>query len=496
MKARWLTTFLGMMAAALAQADDSLPAQLTLYKGDVRVLETPGIERLAVGNVELVSATLLKNQEMVLTAETEGETTVQAWFTDGHREQMDVVVVKANGYRQVGELRALLSDIPGLKIRTVGRQVVMEGRLHSQDLSRVKDAVKFYDNVLVLAEEQTGAATKSDSGLMLEEVRAMLGQIPGISIKPVGRQIVVDGDLNEIDMERIKMLQERYPDLLVLAQPMSEFVAPMIYFDVRITEFAKDDVEELGVNWSTSINGPSFVFSSDKRSNPYFRGQFPSDSGTFDDLNDAVGNTGTNGYWGIATEITSRINLLEANGSALTLASPRLSARSGGNAELTVGGEVPVVTSSVNGPSVEYKEFGIILNIKPQIYGKDRIAAQVMAEISQLDKSNQVGDYPAFKTRRTDNEVQLRVGETLVLSGLVNRDNQATYEGIKWLKDIPILGAFFRNKSFKGSQSEMVIFITPELMRGPGTTVNQRELDRAERLLEDFSKSTQAGLLD
>jgi pilus assembly protein CpaC len=495
MKARLLVLLMGMGTLTQAAAE-SLPAQLTLYSGDVRVLEAPGIERLAVGNVEMISATLLKNQEMVLTAEGEGETTVQAWFTDGHREQMGVVVVKANGYRQIGELRALLSDVPGLKIRTVGRQVVLEGRLHSQDLQRVKDAVKFYDNVLVLAEEQNGAAIKSDSGLMLEEVRAMLGQIPGISIKTVGRQIVVDGDLNQIDMDRIKLLQERYPDMLVLAQPMSQFVAPMIYFDVRITEFAKDDVEELGVNWSTSINGPSFAFSSDQRTNPYFRGQFPSDSGTFDDLNDAVGNTGTNGYWGIATEITSRINFLEKNGSALTLASPRLSARSGGVAELTVGGEVPVVTSSINGPSVEYKEFGIILNISPQIYGSDRVAAKVMAEISQLDKANQVGDYPAFKTRRTDNEVQLKIGETLVLSGLVNKDTQQTYEGVKWLQDIPVLGPFFRNKSFKGGQTELVIFITPELMTGTTATANQHELDRAERMLGDFEKTVKKGLLD
>lgn len=494
MKARLLVLFWGMWTLLPALAED-LPAQLTLYSGDVRVLEAAGIERLAVGNVEVISATLLKNQEMVLTAENEGETTVQVWFADGHREQMGVVVVKANGYRQIGELRALLADIPGLKIRTVGRQVVMDGQLHSRDLQRVKDAVKFYDNVLVLAEEQTGAATKSDSGLMLEEVRAMLGQIPGISIKPVGRQIVVDGDLNEIDMERIKLLQERYPDLLVLAQPMSDFVAPMIYFDVRITEFSKDDVEELGINWSTSINGPTLAHSADGITNDYFRGQFPSAAGTFDDLNDAIGNTGTNTYFGIATEITSRINLLEKNGSALTLASPRLSARSGGNAELTVGGEVPVVTSSINGPSVEYKEFGIILNIAPQIYGNDRIAAKVMAEISQLDKANQVGDYPAFKTRRTDNEVQLKVGETLVLSGLVNQDSQQSYEGVAWLKDLPVLGALFRSKSFKGGKTELVIFITPELMTA-GRGANQREVERANRMRDDFGKTVKNGLLD
>ncbi len=493
---RFALALLTSLLATCALAEDRLPAMLTLYHGDVRVLEAPGIERLAVGNVDLLSATLLKNQEMVLTAEAAGETTVQVWFDDGRREQISVVVVKANGYRQINDLRAMLQGIPGLRIRTVGRQVVLEGQLHSQDYARVKEAADAFDNVLLLAEAQTGAAMKSDSGLMMSEVQAMLGQIPGISIKEVGRQIVVDGNLNSIDMERIKLLQQRYPDLLVLAQEQSQFVAPMIYFDVRISEFAKDDVEELGINWSTSINGPSFVFSSDQRGNNYFRGQFPSDSGTFDTLNAAVGNVGTHGYWGIATEITSRINFLEKTGAALTLASPRLSARSGGKAELTVGGEVPVVTSSINGPSVEYKEFGIILNIEPQIYGNERIAAKVMAEISQLDKANQVGEYPAFKTRRTDNEVQLKVGETLVLSGLVTRDNQTTYEGVKWLQDIPVLGAFFRNKSFKGNRTELVIFITPELMVGPGTTANTRELERAEGFLQDFDKALKHRLLE
>lgn len=478
-KAQWLTLLLVMSGAAQGvAADDSLPTQLTLYKGDVRVLEAPGIERLAVGNTEILSTTLLKNQEMVLVAEAEGETTVQVWFEDGHREQIGVVVVKANGYRQVGELRQLLADIPGLRIRTVGRQVVMEGRLYSTDLERVKDAVKFYDNVLVLAEEQTGAATKADSGLMLTEVQAMLGQIPGISIKPVGRQIVVDGDLNVIDIERINLLSARYPELLILAQPMSQFVAPMIYFDVRITEFTKDDVEELGVSWSDSISGPTAGFAVSGGSS---RVGVPGD---------------TSGFWGIATNITSTINLLERNGSALTLASPRLSARSGGMAELTVGGQTPVITSSINGSSVEYKDFGIMLSIAPQIYGKDRIAAKVSAEVSQLDKANQVGDYPAFKTRRTDNEVQLRVGETLVLSGLVSREDQSTYEGIPWFMNLPFLGPVFRNKSLKAGQTELVIFITPQLLTDGTSNVNQRELERAERMQERFGEALKTGLLE
>ncbi len=478
-----------MLSLSLTVQANSLPPALVLYQGDVRVLEAQSVERVAVGNVELISATLLKNEEVVLTAQKDGETTVHFWFEDGTRHQMSVVVAKANGYRQLPELRAMLGGIPGLRLRTVGRQVVIDGRLSPEYLAQVKEAVKFYDNVVVLAEEQSGAATKADSVQVLEEVKTMLGHIPGIRIQAVGRQIVIDGSLDEFDMKRIELVQKRYEDILVLAQPASEYDSPMIYFDVRITEFAKDDVEELGVNWSTSINGPTLAFNADGASNNVYRGQFPSAGGTFDRLNATVGGVSPHAYWGVASELTSRINLLEKNGSALTLASPRLSARSGGKAELTVGGEVPVVTSSISGPSVDYKDFGILLNIEPKLYGKDQVATKVKAEISQLDKANQVGEYPAFKTRRTENDVQLRIGETLVLSGLVTEDSQTSTEGIVWLKNLPFIGSLFRNKSYKGNRTELVIFITPRLLTDAPDSPNAKEAEREERMMQRYQEN-------
>jgi type II secretory pathway component GspD/PulD (secretin) len=180
--------------------------------------------------------------------------------------------------------------------------------------------------------------------------------------------------------------------------------------------------------------------------------------------------------------------LLEKNGSALTLASPRLSARSGGKAELTVGGQVPVVTSSMNGPSVEYKDYGVLLNIAPQLYGSEMVSTHVKAEISQVDKANQVQGYPAFKTRRTENEVQLKVGETLVLSGLVSEDSQATVEGIAFLKDLPWIGGLFRNKSAQGKRTELVIFITPRLMTGQDSPTADAQKQQDE-MIQKYQKS-------
>ena len=83
---------------ALQVQADEIPASMVLYDGDVHVILAPGVERVAVGNVEIISATMLKNEEVVITAETPGETTVQLWFADDQRQEVSVVVAKANGY--------------------------------------------------------------------------------------------------------------------------------------------------------------------------------------------------------------------------------------------------------------------------------------------------------------------------------------------------------------------------------------------------------------
>jgi pilus assembly protein CpaC len=357
----------------------------------------------------------------------------------------------------------------------------------------------------------------------LSEVRQLLKNVAGIDIRAVGRRVVVDGDLHSRDLERVTMVKQRYPNMLVLAQSISDFTQKMIYFDVKVMEFNKDDVEELGINWQTSIEGPGLRHTGTYNSNAYFRG---SDANGTDPLAGVVGLDVAPGiaalalqnnpltYWGLATEISSRINFLEKTGSALTLASPRLSTRSGGKAKLTVGGQVPVVTTTINGPSVEYKDFGILLEIEPELDPYGNLIAKVSTEVSQLDKANQVEGYPAFRTRHTDNDVAMRAGETLVLSGLITRDEQASYDKVKFLGDIPILGKLFQSKSFKGGETELVVFITPTVLEDLNVGKNREELERGDlmmqrhndkildesarkdRIIEEFAQRLNNGLME
>lgn len=411
------------MTASAAAHNKILPSEVTLYEGESKVIDAPGAVRMSVGNTSLISSTLLKTGEIVLTADGTGQTNIQIWFTDGHRENLPVLVVTSNGWRDAIEIKSLLGDIKGIKIRTVGRRVVADGYLTARDLARVNT------------------------------------------------------------------VKERYPDMLILAREITPYEQKMIYFDVRITEFDRDNTENLGINWSKSFAGPSLSFAENWRQYGNVTPDFSNNSnvGAFDAWDSTIAGAGV--HWGIATEITSMIDLLEQKGSAIVLSEPRLSARSGGTADLTVGGEVPVVTSSVSGSSVEYKDYGIILGISPSLDLYDNITARVSVSISQLDLANAVSGQPAFKKRSTENDVKLKPGETLVLSGLITRDEQVTSNNVKWLADIPILGALFRSKSFVSGVTEMVIFITPHVIDDPASGVNVREIQRAERLVRDFEKA-------
>lgn len=427
--AQWICYCLLLLMAAAAHAGrDRLPALLTLYEGQSRVLTAVSVERVAVGRSEILGTAILQTDELVLTAEKIGKTSMNVWFSDGRFETISIEVVSSLNQRE------------------------------------------------------------------LHEIRELIGDIPGISIRAVGHRIFVEGDLEARDLARVERLKELYPTMMVLAQERSAFTRSMIYFNVQITEFNISDLEDLGIDWSTSIEGPNLRLTKAWNHNELFRGSSATDplAGNFG----KVQGTGL-AYWGIATEITSRINYLVSTGAALSLASPRLSARSGGDAQFVAGGEVPVVTSSITGQTVNYKQFGILLSLQPEVDPYGNIIARVSTEVSSVDRSTQVGEFPGFKTRRTEADVGMQEGETLVLAGLINRDFSEASDGVKWLRDIPVLGELFQSKSFQAGRTELVVFVTPEVVDlGKRDNINQKELNRAESLIDRFEERTELRIID
>ncbi len=233
----------------------------------------------------------------------------------------------------------------------------------------------------------------------------------------------------------------------------------MVRMKVRMVEFRKSALSELGVDWSSSIDGPTFATAGDLIGNDLYR---PS-SGSIANLPNSVKPFST--YFGIASNITSRINLLTSSGDAITLAEPVLSCANGGEAKFLAGGEIPYPTTDSNGNSrVEFKEYGVRLAIAPQIDASGNVSAAIETEISQVDPAVSVQGAPGLLTRKAETLVNVRSGQTIVISGLLSNENGMDESGISGLSNLPILGALFKSKRFRNAVSELVIFVTPEVI--------------------------------
>ncbi|MCZ6804952.1 MAG: type II and III secretion system protein [Proteobacteria bacterium] len=165
------------------------------------------------------------------------------------------------------------------------------------------------------------------------------------------------------------------------------------------------------------------------------------------------------------------------------LAEPRLAARSGGEATFLAGGEFPIESSSINGTTIEFKEFGIGLTVKPTVDRNNNVHAYVETELSAIDNSVAVNGVPGLISRKTTADVILDSGETLVMSGLINQQSSKDITGLKFLSDIPILGELFKSRTFRDQKSELVIFVTPQVFDA-NSDVNKRAIEYGRQGIE------------
>jgi pilus assembly protein CpaC len=172
------------------------------------------------------------------------------------------------------------------------------------------------------------------------------------------------------------------------------------------------------------------------------------------------------------------MDILEEEGLSKILAEPTLVARSGETASFLVGGEVPipvVQSGSVSGAiSIEYHEFGVGLSFTPTVLGPNRIHIAVNPEVSRADftfgTTVENTTVPGFATRRASTSVELADGQSFMIAGLLNEEVRELAGKYPLLGSVPILGSLFRSTQFIKEETELVIIITPTLVKplGPG----------------------------
>lgn len=156
---------------------------------------------------------------------------------------------------------------------------------------------------------------------------------------------------------------------------------------------------------------------------------------------------------------------LESEGLATVLAQPSLTTLSGKAASFLAGGEFPFASTDANGnPVTVFKAFGVSLNFTPVLLDQNRISLHVSPEVSSPGNAGVTG-IPGINTRRAETTVELGDGESLVLAGLLQRDTTENLSKVPGFGDIPILGALFRSEDFTDRQTELLIIVTPYIVR-------------------------------
>jgi pilus assembly protein CpaC len=271
---------------------------------------------------------------------------------------------------------------------------------------------------------------------------------------------------------------------------------------VSVAEVQRSILKQFGVNVGALVNSGNFTTAilSDNNLplNAAALGSLPvaglATSGALNLFNSAVtgaqfpnagigagfGNSGVASAWSSGNQaVNGALRALERDGLLRTLAEPNLTAVSGEPAKFLAGGEYPVpVVDSLGQVSVVYKEYGIGLAFTPVVLSEGRISLKIETEVSELTQEGAVVlsgiQIPALKKRQANSTVELPSGGSIAIAGLLSEDTRQNIDGFPGLKDVPILGTLFRSRDYLKQETELVVIVTPYMVR----PVSRQELAR------------------
>jgi pilus assembly protein CpaC len=397
--------------------------ELKMYMGVNHTIAVSNPTRIAIGNPAVADVAQVSKKEMTIVPKAVGSTTLVYW--DNFGEQSYVVKVYSEDMQEVK--RRIDSAIERLKLKGI------------QTKSEDEEA-----KVFILGKFKT----QSDK----DKLMLAMGPLKDKTVDLAS--VKEDETVVEIDVQVLE-LQKGSSSSLGFSWPGS----------INITEIAAPGIASSAASWVGGATGGEIV-------------------------NTAGGGT----TWGrlfkmgsVARDAYSlKLDALIQEGKARVLSRPRLSCQSGKEAKLLVGGEVPILSSSVTGGgtqgttatpgSVEYKEYGIKLNIKPRVDPSDRIHLNVEVEVSEVGTAVTTSyalAYPIVK-RTASTELFVDNGQTMAIGGLIKQKTEEELRKFPWLADVPVLGMFFRqrtnttgdNQTTRGD-SELFITLTPRIVSKP-----------------------------
>ncbi|HEY3091810.1 MAG TPA: type II and III secretion system protein family protein [Vicinamibacterales bacterium] len=414
--------------ALSAKADASTPMALRILAGRSAIVDTGSpITRVSLTSADIADALVTSSSQLLVHGKTPGTISMFVWSRAGGVQRYEISVQRdvARASEQIHNLFPKES----IAVESNGRNIVLAGTVPTKEIA---------DRAVDVA---AGFVDKKDEVVSLLQVAPVAG------------------------------------------------VTNQVMLRVRFAEVSRSALTEAGVSFFTSPTGVQNTIgrvTTQQFPAPGFEDlKYSKDSADFGaPVKNAEGKFTFSDFLNLFLfsekyDLGLMIKALQSRGLFQSLAEPNLVAESGKEASFLAGGEfpIPIWQGGTNGGiTVQFKEFGIRLNFTPTVVEGQRVHLKVRPEVSTLDFNNAVVlqgfRIPALSTRRTETELELRSGQTFAIAGLLNNTLNSTLQKIPGIGDIPILGQLFRSKAAQKDRTELVVMITPEILRtdAPGVT--------------------------
>lgn len=378
-----------------------------------RYMEDSGITRLAVGNPDIADIRLLSNNDYLVVGKKAGSTSLLVWSNNG-RQEYNVYVSGDDEGTEKAIQKAI--GYPGVKVQMMNGKLLLRGKVKNQ---------YEHDSAVKVAQLYLGSGG---------------GAASSASANGEGQGAVTDSNII---------------DLLDMTNPSQ------VRLEAQIIEINTSAERDLGIQyWSPTIG------SSSGSDDDLTRGS----SGLFYAGENFKNSRGSFGWLGSHfSNINASLQALVTEGKARILSRPSITTMSGQKANILIGGRIPIPTSAGDGQiAIDWREYGIKLNIEPVVDAENKITSKVHAEVSTLDYGHSVTEndfsIPAIASREADAVINVRSGMTMAIGGLLNSQDGKTVTKIPLLGDIPIIGQFFRHTQKTRDNRELLILITPTLV--------------------------------
>jgi Flp pilus assembly secretin CpaC len=470
-----LATF-SLVSATVPAAADSIQI-LSLQTGHSIILDAAGLNRVAVGDGRIAGVVPIGTSQIVVNGKSPGHTTIFVW-ENGERVTYEVTVTEQSFDDIAKVLRAAINE-PSVQVVAFNVNLIVRGTVADvAAFNRINEVIDRFKGIK-FSQGQGGGG----NGVIINAVSIAkpLGDLQDeIAAIPGGHGLRVDADSkgNVVVSGTVRDQAEAQAVL----DKVNGLAGPYLAADGKV-------IDRLGVDTTSQVDVKVYVLEVDNTassqlglrlqsaqpssitgpgSNPPFT---ISTQPSFTAINNtnASGNPFSIGSFSRISLLAPTLDLLMNQGHARLLSSPNLVTQPGQEATFLVGGEIPIpVSNGLGTVSINYKEFGVKLDVTPTILGNGSVEDKISPEISDLDFADgiQINGFtiPALKESKLSTDVITANGESIVMGGLLRREEQKNIVKFPLLGDIPILGELFRSTSYQKTNTDVVFVVTPTIV--------------------------------